>query len=933
MKLPCSLQSVFKRWMYCVMVGLCGLSAEAQITEVHTQSGGNNLRSVAQVRRSPTSVNVNDADNAAPAFDFTDYDVTVHSEADHEGLRARGSASAKATLVHGATNLSFTASGDTSSTLTLTGGESDPISGAGGVSALDLSFTLTERCSYSFSATSFVSTNGRTESSETEVQFQGGNDNEIDISVIAGDTPGLSLVASGSRSGFLLPGTYFLSGFTNTSLGGTQPSAVSSFTMSLTVSAAPENNPDVQEIVWRTPTSGSFADDGNWFPEKVPDANDSAIFNKPGNYTVDVGLQHNNRIEVSRGKVTLANALYLVDALSQELTSVRVNANGQLTLDEGGMVARHVILGDNGVPGAHGSGLLVVRGDTIGLEASGRMRVGADGKGLLLVDEGGRLTSASSSIGSFQSGSIATVGGDNTKWTTGNMELTGSLPKLNIARGAKVESGEVVANATTALFGGTITVSGATADGTTSSLWDVQQRLTLNNGTLNVEQHGHVLANSVQLADKKSQFAEIFVKGNKAIGVSAPRAQLDVATSLVVGGLGRGRVTISEGAVVTTQNNVLISGVPGVPGSDPGNGEVFVVPAADISAPRSTLQIEGKLQMSFGDGGNGLLRLTDGTLLNCSAADIGLGANSFSGIELVHTSLAASQPEMNVTNDLVLGFGLGSAAIIAMTDAELNVGGNLTINSNCSIQGTGVVNVGGTLDLNGNGFISPGLSPGILTINGNVTVGADAFIDAEAAGPEVGAEADQLVINGNLTMNGALNLRFINGYAPRQGESVSVLKVSGTTTGVIGVNVIGLASGAQFDVGLTNGTLTATALNDTVSLAVVSIPIAPKKISEKAARGGAVIFKRKGDVSAPLTVGYSVIGTADNGIDHRLLTGEITFPAKKKTVKLTVKPLDDLELEGNETISIKVQPGDDYTVALKSKANLTLVDNEKRKKK
>ena len=50
-------------------------------------------------------------------------------------------------------------------------------------------------------------------------------------------------------------------------------------------------------------------------------------------------------------------------------------------------------------------------------------------------------------------------------------------------------------------------------------------------------------------------------------------------------------------------------------------------------------------------------------------------------------------------------------------------------------------------------------------------------------------------------------------------------------------------------------------------------------------------------------------------------------------MKVTVKPLDDLELEGNETVSIKILPGDDYTVALKSTGNVTLVDNEKRKKK
>ena len=90
----------------------------------------------------------------------------------------------------------------------------------------------------------------------------------------------------------------------------------------------------------------------------------------------------------------------------------------------------------------------------------------------------------------------------------------------------------------------------------------------------------------------------------------------------------------------------------------------------------------------------------------------------------------------------------------------------------------------------------------------------------------------------------------------------------------------------------------------------------------------AFTFARKGDATAALTVSYTVGGTATNGIDYVLLAGSVTFPAKKKTAKVTLQIVDDASHEGTESIDIAIAPGADYTESLASTARIDIIDND-----
>ena len=95
--------------------------------------------------------------------------------------------------------------------------------------------------------------------------------------------------------------------------------------------------------------------------------------------------------------------------------------------------------------------------------------------------------------------------------------------------------------------------------------------------------------------------------------------------------------------------------------------------------------------------------------------------------------------------DLVDDFGL----VLVGTGGTL--AGNGTINGH-------VFNLGGT--------VGPGLSPGTMTINGDFHLGSGGTLDLEIGGLTAGLY-DQLLVSGNVFLDGTLNLIFIDDFLPK----------------------------------------------------------------------------------------------------------------------------------------------------------------------
>jgi YD repeat-containing protein len=127
-----------------------------------------------------------------------------------------------------------------------------------------------------------------------------------------------------------------------------------------------------------------------------------------------------------------------------------------------------------------------------------------------------------------------------------------------------------------------------------------------------------------------------------------------------------------------------------------------------------------------------------------------------------------------------------------------------------------------------------------------------------------------------------------------------------------------------------NGGLTATSsqVNVTVALPVVHVNAIDASASEQGQDPGVFSIVRDGGTSEPLTVHYSVSGTATGGADYAALVGSVTIPAGAHPQTVTVTPVDDALVEGEETVTLTLSANAAYTTGSPASATITISDND-----
>ena len=130
-------------------------------------------------------------------------------------------------------------------------------------------------------------------------------------------------------------------------------------------------------------------------------------------------------------------------------------------------------------------------------------------------------------------------------------------------------------------------------------------------------------------------------------------------------------------------------------------------------------------------------------------------------------------------------------------------GGTLSVNG--SITGAVTVAAAGTLAGNGSvgsvtnqGVVSPGNSPGILTINGDYSQTGSLTDEIQGTNP-VTPDFDQLIVNGTVTLGGAFNPSLLGGFLPSLGNSFQLITNDGTDP--VSGTFAGLPEGQSFNVG------------------------------------------------------------------------------------------------------------------------------------
>jgi uncharacterized protein with beta-barrel porin domain len=128
-----------------------------------------------------------------------------------------------------------------------------------------------------------------------------------------------------------------------------------------------------------------------------------------------------------------------------------------------------------------------------------------------------------------------------------------------------------------------------------------------------------------------------------------------------------------------------------------------------------------------------------------------------------------------------------SAGNLSVTDLDNR--GSFVVNGALTGSGTLLNNTTGTLSgsgtIQGNltnlGTVSPGNSPGTLTINGNYTQTASGTLVEQIASA---SSYSKLVVTGNAGLDGALKIVLLNGYIPSYGQSFpGIITTAGRVSG------------------------------------------------------------------------------------------------------------------------------------------------------
>ena len=132
--------------------------------------------------------------------------------------------------------------------------------------------------------------------------------------------------------------------------------------------------------------------------------------------------------------------------------------------------------------------------------------------------------------------------------------------------------------------------------------------------------------------------------------------------------------------------------------------------------------------------------------------------------------------------------------------ATLLNGGNFSSDVPIFFKG-GLLGGSGQLEANGvsvtvSGQISPGLSAGRVSIQGNYTQRSSGAYNCEIGGTVAGTNHDQVVIASNAVLAGTINVCSINGFTPAPGDQFEIMKFA-SMSGSVAFTGLDIANGIQ----------------------------------------------------------------------------------------------------------------------------------------
>lgn len=337
-----------------------------------------------------------------------------------------------------------------------------------------------------------------------------------------------------------------------------------------------------------------------------------------------------------------------------------------------------------------------------------------------------------------------------------------------------------------------------------------------NNGTLETDLQG-IIVNGSEILD-----AGVIVNRGQffnEIGFPVPNVFGSVSVSGLFRNIGgevrnKHRFFVANGGTLTT------------------SGHFENTAGSDVVVEGGTFNVDPGSGIFGGQGvtNNGTFTISSGALRNSGTFD-----NQSLGVVSVLERFTNTNVMTNAGNVRVYQSGSLSGEISVFPGHTILAGKYIQTGGKTVVDGTlaqaeihnqgGVMAGGGTLIghyFDEGGILRPG-DPVTLTIVGDMTF-TSGLLDIKIAGLD---DFDKVVVTGLAEfLGGSIQLDFINGFAPSQGDLFGFLLAHefSLDPSLVNIFITGLADGFQFTTQFTNGQFQLTALNNGVSAAPVPLP-------------------------------------------------------------------------------------------------------------
>lgn len=245
---------------------------------------------------------------------------------------------------------------------------------------------------------------------------------------------------------------------------------------------------------------------------------------------------------------------------------------------------------------------------------------------------------------------------------------------------------------------------------------------------------------------------------------------------MIVGSAGTGNVRISNGGELDVDLATL--------GQPAATGNMTVTSAGSLFRVFDTLAVGGSTHFQ----GPGTLTVTNGGLVQIDAQ-----------------MKIFPQGTIFIPGGII---NVGSSNVAAAGVLRVSTGGRL--DNAGTVQGQVLVAMGGTL--------GAGPGDGTCSITGDFQLDSGGLLSLDFTGTNAGSGYDVLNASGNVSLSGTVALNFLDGFAPKAGNTFTFLKFGTNLSGAFnGVQLSGLAPGFQYLIQTNNHALVLVAENDGVA--------------------------------------------------------------------------------------------------------------------